>query len=133
MADNNIPHNVRLWINSFFQVIATLFIISYSTPIFLAILIPIGIIFLLVQKFYISTSRQLKRLESVTRSPIFTHFGETVTGAPTIRAYGEQDRFILESEKRIDFNQMCYYPSMVSSRSPLIYFYFSHNLFPNIK
>jgi len=37
-------------------------------------------------------------------------------GAPVIRAYGEQQRFILESENRVDTNQICYYPSIIANR-----------------
>ena len=50
-------------------------------------------------------------MESITRSPIYTHFGETISGAPTIRAYRRVDHFIEESEKKVDFNQVCYYPT----------------------
>jgi len=63
----------------------------------------------------VATSRQLRRLESVSRSSIFSHFGETVEGASTIRALGHQERFILESERRVDENQSCYYPSIASN------------------
>jgi ATP-binding cassette subfamily C (CFTR/MRP) protein 1 len=99
-----------------FQVIATLVVISYSTPVFITVILPIGIIYYFIQRFYVASSRQLKRLESVSRSPIYSHFGESVTGAQTIRAYGVQDRFIRESESRVDFNQVCYYPSIIANR-----------------
>ena len=69
-----------------------------------------------LQRFYVATSRQLKRLESVSRSPIYSHFGETVQGAVTIRAYNKQLDFIRESEARVDENQTCYYPSIVANR-----------------
>ena len=69
------------------------------------------------QRIYVATSRQLKRLESVTRSPIFSHFQETLQGVSSIRAYRVQERFLLESEHRVDYNQIAYYPSICSNRS----------------
>ena len=38
------------------------------------------------------------------------------TGAPTIRAYAVQQRFIHESENKVDFNQVCYFPSIIANR-----------------
>ncbi len=73
-------------------------------------------IFLDLQRFYVATSRQLKRLESVSRSPIYSHFGETIQGAPTIRAYRQQEKFISDSEAKVDKNQVAYFPSIVSNR-----------------
>lgn len=91
-------------------------VISYTTPIFISVIIPIGLLYYFIQRFYVASSRQLKRLESVSRSPIYSHFGETVTGASAIRAFGEQERFIRESEKKVDYNQVCYYPSIIANR-----------------
>ncbi|KAJ2794766.1 hypothetical protein H4R20_006118, partial [Coemansia guatemalensis] len=53
------------------------------------------------QKQYISSSREIRRLDSTTRSPIFAHFHETAAGITTIRAYNQQSRFITENEYRI--------------------------------
>lgn len=94
----------------------TLAVISVSTPLFAATIVPIGLIYYFIQRFYVATSRQLKRLESVSRSPIFSHFGETVTGAQAIRAYSQEDRFIEESERKVDKNQCCNYPAIISNR-----------------
>ena len=63
-----------------------------------------------------STSRQLKRLESVSRSPIYSHFGETLNGASTIRAFELQNKFILLSDAKVDGNQVCYYPAIIANR-----------------
>ncbi|XP_054161113.1 multidrug resistance-associated protein 1-like [Oppia nitens] len=67
-----------------------------------------------IDKYYIRTSRQLKRLESVSRSLIYNHFSETLAGISSIRAYGLQERAIRELDARIDTNQLCLYPSAMS-------------------
>ncbi|CRL00440.1 CLUMA_CG013703, isoform D [Clunio marinus] len=115
-VDSDLPATLRAFSSCFFGVIATLAVISISTPLFLFVIVPISILYYFVQRFYVATSRQLKRLESVSRSPIYSHFGESITGAQTIRAYTVQPRFIHESENKVDFNQICYYPSIIANR-----------------
>ena len=58
----------------------------------------------------------MKRLESVSRSPIYSHFGETVNGASTIRAYNLAEKFIRQSEIIVDENQKANFPSVVANR-----------------
>lgn len=69
-----------------------------------------------LQKFYVASSRQLKRLESVSRSPVYSHFNETLLGVSVIRAFAEQERFIRQSDLKVDENQKAYYPSIVANR-----------------
>lgn len=64
-----------------------------------------------------ATSRQLKRLESISRSPIFSHFSETVTGTSVIRAYGRVQDFKTLSDTKVDNNQKSSYPYIASNRS----------------
>uniref|UniRef100_A0A182RBJ2 ABC-type glutathione-S-conjugate transporter n=1 Tax=Anopheles funestus TaxID=62324 RepID=A0A182RBJ2_ANOFN len=116
VLDNTLPQVLRSCLMMLFVVVATLVVISISTPIFAAVIVPIGILYYAVQRFYVATSRQLKRLESVSRSPIYSHFGETIQGVQTIRAYSVQDRFITESDEKVDSNQLCYCPSIIANR-----------------
>ncbi|XP_064405656.1 multidrug resistance-associated protein 1-like [Halichondria panicea] len=126
--DEIIPRSLQAFFFTFFSVISTIMVIVISTPIFGVVIIPLGIFYLLVQRFYVTTSRQLKRLESITRSPIYSHFQETVTGASTIRAYRKQERFMLESQSRVDYNQIAYYPSICANRWLAIRLEFVGNL-----
>ncbi|KAL1921756.1 uncharacterized protein VTP21DRAFT_10398 [Calcarisporiella thermophila] len=59
---------------------------------------------------YLSASRELKRLDSTMRSPIFSHLGETLAGVITIRAFSAEARFCAENLARIDTsNRMFFY------------------------
>ncbi|KAJ2612967.1 hypothetical protein H4S08_002464 [Coemansia sp. RSA 1365] len=63
--------------------------------------LPENISDLLGALFDITSSREMRRLDSTTRSPIYAHFHETIGGISTIRAYCQQSRFISEMENRI--------------------------------
>ena len=94
----------------------TLGVITASTPVFLVLIVPLGVIYLLYQSYYLRTSRELKRLDSVSRSPIYAHFQESLGGITTIRAYRQQGRFALENEWRMDANLRAYFPSINANR-----------------
>ncbi|XP_071151903.1 multidrug resistance-associated protein 1-like isoform X3 [Mytilus edulis] len=114
--DSMLPMNFRMFLGTTINTLSTLVVITYSTPIFLAVVLPLAIVYYLMQKFYIPTSRQLQRLESTTKSPIFNHFSETINGASTLRAYKEQPRFIQESLDRVDKNISFYFTKIASNR-----------------
>ncbi|KRY33393.1 Multidrug resistance-associated protein 1, partial [Trichinella spiralis] len=116
VIDDTLPLTVRTWIMAGLGVLSVLLVILISTPIFAAVIVPIAILYYFLQKIYIRSSRQLKRIESVTRSPVYSHFQESLTGAAVIRAFQVQERFILESERRLDENQTSFYQNEVSNR-----------------
>jgi ABC-type multidrug transport system fused ATPase/permease subunit len=66
--------------------------------------------------YYLATSRELKRLDAVSRSPIFAWFSESLAGLSTIRAFDQQSIFIANNARRIDRNQLCYLPSTAVNR-----------------
>ncbi|KAF2086948.1 multidrug resistance-associated protein 1 [Saccharata proteae CBS 121410] len=94
----------------------TLAVISASTPIFIVLIIPLGALYLYIQRYYLRTSRELKRLDSVSKSPIYAHFQESLSGISTIRAYRQQGRFAAENEWRVDANLRAYFPSINANR-----------------
>ncbi|XP_037660285.1 canalicular multispecific organic anion transporter 1 isoform X1 [Choloepus didactylus] len=115
-VDETLPTSLRSWVLCFLGIISTLIMICMATPIFTVIIIPLSIIYVSIQIFYVATSRQLRRLDSVTRSPIYSHFSETVSGLPVIRAFEHQQRFLKHNEVGIDTNQKCVFSSIVSNR-----------------
>ncbi|KAI9672198.1 MAG: hypothetical protein M1831_002012 [Alyxoria varia] len=104
-----------LFVNSA-RALFTLAVICVSTPIFVAMIIPLAFLYLYIQRYYLRTSRELKRLDSVSRSPIYAHFQESLAGLSTIRAFRQQSRFSLENEWRVDANLRAYFPSISANR-----------------
>uniref|UniRef100_A0A8B9RB37 ABC transmembrane type-1 domain-containing protein n=1 Tax=Astyanax mexicanus TaxID=7994 RepID=A0A8B9RB37_ASTMX len=127
-VDEMIPMSFRSWVLCLLGVLGTLFVICLATPIFTAIIVPLAVVYYFVQRFYVATSRQLRRLDSVSRSPIYSHFGETVSGLSVIRAYGHQERFLQRNRTTIDENLKSVYPWIVSNRWLAIRLEFLGNL-----
>lgn len=103
-VDQEAAPNFILMVHSIFSTFVVVAVIIALIPQFVFATIVILILFAIVVVLYLQSSRELKRMDAVTRSPIYQHFGETLVGITTIRAYGYEDRFIHENEQRIDYN-----------------------------
>ncbi|KAL9054752.1 MAG: hypothetical protein Q9162_003950 [Coniocarpon cinnabarinum] len=84
------------------SIITIVILISVITPGFLIAGVFISVLYFLIGRFYINASRDLKRIESVQRSPLYQQFGETLSGMVTIRAYGDERRFIRDNLSKIN-------------------------------
>jgi ABC-type multidrug transport system fused ATPase/permease subunit len=100
--DNTLMDAFRMFLNTFANTVGTFGLIISATPWFAAPLAPVLVMYYLIQRKYRETSRELKRLDSISRSPLYALLGETLNGLPTIRAYGAQDRFIQNNYGLID-------------------------------
>ncbi|CAR30690.1 bile acid-transporting ATPase YBT1 [Lachancea thermotolerans CBS 6340] len=101
---------------SLVQCLSTVILIAYITPDFFFVAIFIGIFYYLVGYFYMAGSRELKRYESISRSPIHQHFSETLVGITTIRAFGDERRFMQENLTKIDENNKPFFYLWVANR-----------------
>ncbi|KAG0348379.1 hypothetical protein BG005_011567 [Podila minutissima] len=99
-----------------FSVIGTIIVIATTTPVFLAVVPPLVVLYLLIQAYYIRSSRALKRIDSVSKSPIYQHFSETLAGVTTIRAMGANERFISDNAKKADLAASALFAWVSSNR-----------------
>nr|XP_058971200.1 multidrug resistance-associated protein 1-like [Pocillopora verrucosa] len=114
--DVTIPLSLKSFLQMFFDVLGMLVAVSYATPLFLTVVPPLGALYFYIQRVYVATSRQLRRIESVSRSPIYSHFLETITGVSTIRAFSQQQRFIRDNYRKLDENQEAHYLAVTADR-----------------
>ncbi|KAF9940341.1 hypothetical protein BGZ65_007307 [Modicella reniformis] len=109
VIDGQLIHKMVSMILDILGVLAVFFLISVVTPGFLVAAAFIAMAYVFVGLYYIASSRELKRLESVTKSPLYSHFGETLVGVSTIRAFGMETRFMEEVLMKLDNNNAPYY------------------------
>lgn len=98
------------------QCVFTLVLITVITPDFLFFAFIIGLLYYIVGILYITLSRELKRFESITKSPIHQHFAESLSGVATIRAYGVEARFMKHNLNAIDTNNKPFFYLWVANR-----------------
>ncbi|KAF9942386.1 hypothetical protein BGZ65_001426 [Modicella reniformis] len=96
--------------------ITVVLVITYVTPQFLLPAFLISILFVIMATLYLRSSRELKRIESITKSPIFSHFGESLSGVATIRAYGQEKRFQHENLELLDDHNRPFFYLWVCNR-----------------
>ncbi|KAI3908615.1 hypothetical protein MKX01_027481, partial [Papaver californicum] len=104
----DIDRNVAVYVNMFFsqgfQLISTFVLIGIVSTISLWAILPLLIVFYSAYLYYQSTAREVKRLDSISRSPVYAQFGEALNGLSTIRAYQAYDRMSNINGKSMDNN-----------------------------
>ncbi|CAF3390148.1 unnamed protein product [Rotaria socialis] len=96
--------------------IGSITIIGMTNKWVLLVLIPLVPAVLWLRRFYVRSSRQLKRLESVTRSPIYTLFSSSLDGLTSIRAFDVQSDFLNKFIEKIDTNSRAYFLLFATAR-----------------
>jgi len=115
-VDEQLQSTLYSYLGTLSRVLATLSVIAWATPWFLVFMGPLLLMYRWTQRYYVPSSRQLKRIESSLRSPIFSHFAETLDGVASIRAFGQQAQFLQESAARLRRNMRAYYVNVASNR-----------------
>ncbi|XP_054675064.1 ATP-binding cassette sub-family C member 10 isoform X4 [Grus americana] len=110
-VDDSLPFILNIFLANMYGLLGMLVIITYGLPWIGLVLLPLGALYFSIQRYYRRTSRELKRLYSVTLSPIYTHFSETLSGLSSIRAMRATQRFELENQLRLEQNQRCLFAS----------------------
>merc|ERR1712176_93030 len=99
-------------VSTFFSI----FVVAWVTPLVILMIIPVSFLYIRVQLFYIGASRELKRLDSLAMSPIFSNFVETLQGLPVIRAFNLGEKFDGKNLALLTKSNRAYWPLVSSNR-----------------
>ncbi|KAJ3124334.1 hypothetical protein HK100_011273 [Physocladia obscura] len=91
--DNECMDNLDSFFRLIIQMTCTIVLILYVAPSYSWI-----------SSLYLGASRELKRLESISNSPVYAQFSETLMGVSTVRAFGSEKKFSIKMESKVDAN-----------------------------
>ncbi|XP_017858861.1 PREDICTED: probable multidrug resistance-associated protein lethal(2)03659 isoform X2 [Drosophila arizonae] len=116
-VDEVLPLVMLDCIQVFLTLAGIITVLCVTNPWYLINTLAMLLSFYYLRNFYLSTSRDVKRLEAVARSPMYSHFGATLNGLPTIRAMRAQRMLIAEYDDYQDKHSIGYYTFLSTSRA----------------
>jgi ATP-binding cassette subfamily C (CFTR/MRP) protein 10 len=114
--DDSLPFILNIFLANTFGLVGMLAVTCYSLPWFALCLLPLSLVYYNIQSYYRWTSRELKRLSSISLSPVYTHFHETLTGLVTIRAFRKVRRFMDTNERLVSDYIRASYVNLAASQ-----------------
>lgn len=101
-VDQQLPGSLGMFVMCVLQLAGSLAAILAATPVFSVLVVPLGLVYVSVMNYFRAVTRELKRLDSIARSPIFSHLSETLGGLSVIRAFKRERAFIRANEAKVD-------------------------------
>eukprot|EP01111_Echinosteliopsis_oligospora_P007904 TRINITY_DN2325_c0_g1_i1.p1 TRINITY_DN2325_c0_g1~~TRINITY_DN2325_c0_g1_i1.p1 ORF type:complete len:1459 (-),score=347.50 TRINITY_DN2325_c0_g1_i1:133-4509(-) len=116
MLDVGITERMYQFLAACLLIIVTIIILGLSSYYILIAVVPMGICYFFVQKFFRKASIELKRLEAVQKSPILAQMVESLAGVQSIRAFNMQSSFMNTFENRVDGMNNAYFHLMYATQ-----------------
>ncbi|DBA85738.1 TPA: hypothetical protein ACH3X1_005304 [Trebouxia sp. C0004] len=115
-ADDALPFTLNILLANIFGLVGTVLVLCLSEPYLLLALIPLVILYKYLQTYYRHTARELRRLNSIARSPVYATFTEALDGAASIRAYNAQHRFCQLNEQQVGLSQQAAFAGIAAAQ-----------------
>lgn len=116
VIDEVLPRVIQGMARSATVVLGVVCVVVLSVPWFIVAIVPLALAYRAVLRYYLASSRELKRIDAVSKSPVFTWFQESLGGVACVRAFERVPAFVDAFEARVDRNQMCYFPAVTCNR-----------------
>uniref|UniRef100_A0A3P9JMH4 Cystic fibrosis transmembrane conductance regulator n=1 Tax=Oryzias latipes TaxID=8090 RepID=A0A3P9JMH4_ORYLA len=102
--DSLLPLTFVDFVQVFLQILGVVAVAASVIPWILIPVLPLLLVFIFLRRYFLKTSREIKRLEGTTRSPVFSHLSSSLQGLWTIRAFGAEERFQREFDAHQDLH-----------------------------
>ncbi|KAM9674362.1 ATP-binding cassette sub-family C member 4-like isoform 1-T1 [Dama dama] len=119
--DDLLPLTFLDFIQTFLLMISMVGVMVAAVPWTAIPVIPLGTVFFFLRRYFLETSRDVKRLECTTRSPVFSHLASSLRGLWTIRAYKAEQKFQELFDAHQDLHSEAWFLLLTTSRWLAVY------------
>ncbi|KAI6711688.1 hypothetical protein JHW43_005753 [Diplocarpon mali] len=102
VVDARLSADIAFGANNAFRLLGIMAAGVFVSPYVILLSLSLLAICVQIARLYLSGAREVKRLESSAKSPIFEQFGSALTGVGTIRAFDKTDVYIARMFRKID-------------------------------
>ncbi|GJP82054.1 hypothetical protein CLOP_g12179, partial [Closterium sp. NIES-67] len=115
ILDDQLPLTLFNYAQELSLVVASIVMVALGLPWVLLAMLLVFLLFLRLRYIFVCTSREAKRLEAVTRSPVYAHYAATIQGLATIRAFGAQQQAEGTFHRLLNANGRAFYCWLAAS------------------
>ena len=115
-TDDLLPSTLYDCVQCVMMCMGGVLVVCAAVPYIFISLVPLIVFFVRLRAYFINTSREVKRLESLSRSPVFSHLSESLDGVVTIRAYCQVGQFQATNKELLNTNVRGYFVFVAIAR-----------------
>ncbi|XP_076047153.1 ATP-binding cassette sub-family C member 5-like isoform X2 [Oratosquilla oratoria] len=108
-VDVRVPFTMETFLQNIWLIVSSLLFVCLVFPYFLFVLVFLTVLFMFIRTIFRVGIRDFKRMENISRSPLYSHVNTTVNGLATIHAYGKQEMFTRKFMTLFDENSCSFY------------------------
>ncbi|XP_038063976.1 multidrug resistance-associated protein 4-like [Patiria miniata] len=116
LMDDQLPLTFFDFLQISLLILSTIILTVIVNPFVLILLVPLAVIFIILRRYALIATRAIKRLDGVTRSPVFSHNTTSFQGLSTIRAYNKQAQFIKDFNRHQDQHSEAWFAYLAANR-----------------
>ncbi|KAL6841674.1 hypothetical protein ACP4OV_028503 [Aristida adscensionis] len=120
ILDFDIPYSMSFAANGGVEVVTNILVMSTITWQVLVVAVPVAVTMIYVQRYYVSSARELVRINGTTKAPVMNYASESILGVVTIRAFTATERFVRNNMQLIDTDATLFFHTVAAQEWVLI-------------
>ncbi|KNC75192.1 hypothetical protein SARC_12276 [Sphaeroforma arctica JP610] len=114
--DDTLPYTAYDTLQASFMIVGILIMVVIILPWVLLAIAPLVVMFVLLRRYFLPASRDIKRLEGIARSPIYSNFSSVLQGLSIIRSFGAGEQKLKDFYAQLNMHSRMWFCFLATQR-----------------